>query len=173
MPRTSTGLGVRDLAHDIQIMNTAINKWRCCFHQLLVGFPMGAGGLLVEVHAEHIRATECARLGNQPDPGRVMAKDVADDQFAPCALCGLDNPQRVFNGRCHRLFEEDMGSGFHGSNRKLGMAVGIGVDRAEVWFDLRQRRLEFGQQGIGIERRVHRRFRPVDQRGTISKPGLL
>jgi hypothetical protein len=87
-----------------------------------------------------IRPAQGARFGDQAHPGRVVTQDVADDQFAPGALCGLDNPQRVFNGRSHGLFEEDMGSGFHGGNRKLGMAVGIGVDRAEVRFDLRQRR---------------------------------
>ena len=52
----ATGAGVGDLAHDVDIVHAAVDDRRGGLHQLLVGLPGRAGGLLVEVQAEDIRA---------------------------------------------------------------------------------------------------------------------
>ena len=48
--------------------------------------PGRSRGLLIQVHAKHIWATEFARLGDQALPRRMMAQDLANNQLASGVL---------------------------------------------------------------------------------------
>ena len=52
-------------------------------------------GLLVQVHAEHIWATEFTRLDYQALPRRMMAQDIANNQLASGVLGFGNNTLRL------------------------------------------------------------------------------
>ncbi|MNL34875.1 hypothetical protein D3C87_1568700 [compost metagenome] len=128
-----------------------------------MGFPGRAARLLVQVHAEDIGAAELARFGDQADPRRVVTQDVADDQLAAMLLGSRNDALCVGDRRCQRLLHEDVAARFEGGDRIVGMAVGIGADRAELGLQVRKRRREIRMDFVAAK--LFRKLDPgaVDQ----------
>ncbi len=79
-------------------------------------------------------------MRDQLHPGRVVAQDVADHQLPAVGACAAaTDALGVGHRRRQRLLDEDMRARFHRHDGVVGMAVGIGVDRAELRLQLPQR----------------------------------
>ena len=76
--RHANRLRARHLANDIDVVNAAINDRRNRRHQIFVRIPVGAVGLLVEVHAHHQWLAESLCHFDELDPAREMTQDIAN-----------------------------------------------------------------------------------------------
>ena len=156
-------LGVGDLAHDIDIVHAAIDDGRGGLHDGAVNVPGGAARLLVEIHAEHVRATQDAGLLDELEPGGVVAQDIADDELALVLLGGGDDASRVFDGGRQGLFDKDMGAGLDGGDGIVGMGIGVGGDRDHIGLELGQGCRKVMPQRIGRQLFRQGRGGAVDQ----------
>ena len=104
--------------------------------------PSLAVRLLVEVHAEDERRAELARDLDELDPGRMLAKDIADDQLALRALRRGDDLLGVGDAVGERLLDEHMRARLHRLDGEIGVRVGQRVDRDDVGLQLGERLLE-------------------------------
>src|SRR5690606_14933702 len=76
--------GISHLAHDIDIMHSAIHNRTTAFHQATVHIPFPAMALLVQVHPEYQRCAHLSPFFDKSDPGRVVTKNISYDKFLVC-----------------------------------------------------------------------------------------
>ena len=111
------GPRIGDLEHHVDIVHAAVHDGRGGRHQRLVHLPGRPGALLIEVEAEDVWPAQRSGFRDETLPGRVVAKDVADDDLA-AGLDGLGGDASGVGQRGgERLLHEDMGARVHRRER--------------------------------------------------------
>ena len=123
-------------------MHAAVDDRGKALHQPLVRGPGLAARLLIEIHPEDKGRAELARDLDELDPGRMLAKDIADHQFALCALSRGDDLLGAGDAVGERLFDKYIRARLHGLDGEIGMRVRQRIDRDDVGLELRERFLE-------------------------------
>ena len=127
------------LAHDVHVVDPAIDDRRQRVHQVAVPVPGRPPALLIEVHAHDQRLAEGAGALDELLPGWVHAQDVADDQLLAGLARLVHHRLGAVHGGGERLFDEDVGAGVEGLEAELLVGVRVGVDRDRVGAALGQR----------------------------------
>ena len=123
-------------------MHAAVDDRRKALHQPLVPSPSLAVRLLVEIHPEDERGAELARDLDELDPGRMLAKDIADHELALRALSRGDDLLGVGDAVGERLFDENIRTRLHRLDGEIGVRVRQRVDRDDVGLEFGERLLE-------------------------------
>ena len=148
------GPGPGDLAHDIDIVDAAIDEGREAGEQALMGLPFGPAALLVQIHPEDQRAAQLAGELDEADPGGVVAQDIADDELAAGAPGRRHHPLGIGDRIGDRLLEEDVRSCFHRLDGEIRMGIRQGIDGDDIGLEGGQRRRKIGEAGgLGQGRR--------------------
>ena len=132
-------LGAGHLAHDIHIVDPAIDERRQRVHQIAVPGPGGTPALLVEIHAHDQRLSERACALDEFLPGGMHAQDVTDHEFLAGCPRLVHHGLGAVDGRGQRFFDEDVAAGVERLEAQFLMGVRIGVDGDRVGPGVRKR----------------------------------
>ena len=126
------GLCPGDLAHDVDVVNAAVDDRDERVDEVLVPGPRLAVALLVEIEPHHKRLSQRLAEFNELHPAWMDPQDISEHQLPVFPSRGLDDLLRILDRHCDRLFHEDMRARIHGLDRIFCVRIRPSVDGDRV-----------------------------------------